>query len=80
MEGKADVLVGTQMVAKGLDLPAVTIVGVITISESGGQQPQPIFMAREEASFAAADSSFSTPVLAGQVELSVFVNIQYEIE
>jgi hypothetical protein len=58
----------------------VTIVGVITISESGGQQPQPIFMAREEASFAAADSSFSTPVLAGQVELSVFVNIQYEIE
>jgi primosomal protein N' (replication factor Y) len=30
MEGKADVLVGTQMVAKGLDLPAVTIVGVIS--------------------------------------------------
>ncbi len=30
MDGKADVLVGTQMVAKGLDLPAVTIVGVIS--------------------------------------------------
>ncbi|HEU0073014.1 MAG TPA: primosomal protein N' [Dehalococcoidia bacterium] len=30
LEGKADVLVGTQMVAKGLDLPAVTIVGVIS--------------------------------------------------
>ena len=30
MEGKADVLVGTQMVVKGLDLPAVTIVGVIS--------------------------------------------------
>jgi primosomal protein N' (replication factor Y) len=30
MEGRADVLVGTQMVAKGLDLPAVTIVGVIS--------------------------------------------------
>jgi primosomal protein N' (replication factor Y) len=30
MEGKADVLIGTQMVAKGLDLPAVTIVGVIS--------------------------------------------------
>ena len=27
VEGRADVLVGTQMVAKGLDLPAVTIVG-----------------------------------------------------
>jgi primosomal protein N' (replication factor Y) len=30
VEGRADVLVGTQMVAKGLDLPAVTIVGVIS--------------------------------------------------
>jgi len=30
LEGKADVLVGTQMIAKGLDLPAVTIVGVIS--------------------------------------------------
>ncbi len=30
VNGEADVLVGTQMVAKGLDLPAVTIVGVIS--------------------------------------------------
>ena len=30
IEGKADVLIGTQMVAKGLDLPAVTLVGVIS--------------------------------------------------
>lgn len=30
VEGKADILIGTQMVAKGLDLPAVTIVGVIS--------------------------------------------------
>jgi primosomal protein N' (replication factor Y) len=29
VEGRADVLVGTQMVAKGLDLPRVTLVGVI---------------------------------------------------
>lgn len=58
----------------------VNIIGVITISESGGQQPQPLYFAREEASFAAADGGFSTPVLAGEVELSVFVNIQYEIE
>jgi primosomal protein N' (replication factor Y) len=28
--GEADVLIGTQMVAKGLDIPSVTLVGVIT--------------------------------------------------
>ena len=30
IKGEADVLIGTQMVAKGLDLPAVTLVGVIS--------------------------------------------------
>ncbi len=30
LDGEADVLIGTQMVAKGLDLPAVTLVGVIS--------------------------------------------------
>jgi primosomal protein N' (replication factor Y) len=30
MDGAADVLVGTQMIAKGLDLPLVTVVGVIS--------------------------------------------------
>jgi primosomal protein N' (replication factor Y) (superfamily II helicase) len=30
VEGKADVLVGTQMIAKGLDLPMVSLVGVVS--------------------------------------------------
>lgn len=56
----------------------VEIIGVVTISESGGQAPQPIYMARAEMSLA-ADGGVSTPVLAGEVELSVNVYIQYEI-
>ena len=30
VEGRADVMIGTQMIAKGLDLPLVTLVGVIS--------------------------------------------------
>ena len=30
VEGQADVLVGTQMIAKGLDLPLVTLVGIVS--------------------------------------------------
>jgi uncharacterized protein YggE len=55
----------------------VEIIGIISISESGGQQPQPIYAARQEMAF--ADSAASTPVLAGEVELAINVFIQYEI-
>jgi len=30
VDGKADILIGTQMIAKGIDLPLVTVVGVIS--------------------------------------------------
>ncbi len=56
----------------------VNIIGVITITESGGQQPPPIFLGR--ADFAFAETAVSTPVLPGEVELSINVFIQYEIE
>lgn len=35
-EGRADVLVGTQMIAKGLDLPQVTLVGIISADTALG--------------------------------------------
>ena len=56
----------------------VEIIGVVSISESGGQQPQPIYMARAEMAFA-SDAAASTPVLPGEVELSVNVFMVYEI-
>ena len=57
----------------------VEIIGIITITESGGQPPQPLYMDRGMAMEEAMDTTASTPVLPGEVELSVSVFIQYEI-
>ena len=57
----------------------VTITGIVSITESGGQQPQPIYLERAMAEGAAMDTMASTPVLPGEVELSVNVFIEYEI-
>ncbi len=59
----------------------VTITGIITISESGGQAPQPLYLSRDTMAVAeAAGDMAKTPVLPGEVELSISVFIQYEIE
>ena len=66
--------------AKATQLAAaagVEIIGVLSISESGAQQPEPIYYARAEAAFDGAAAS--TPVLPGEVELSISVFMQYEI-
>jgi uncharacterized protein YggE len=56
----------------------VTIIGVLTMSESGAQAPQPIFMERAAFDTMAAGAA-ETPVMPGQVELSINVFVQYEI-
>jgi uncharacterized protein YggE len=58
----------------------VTIIGVISISESGASTPQPIYMERAAFDMAAGAAAPTTPVLPGQVELSINVFIQYEIQ
>jgi uncharacterized protein len=58
----------------------VTIIDIISISESGVQPPQPMYLDRVEMALAAGDSMATTPVLPGEVELSVTVFIQFEIE
>ena len=57
----------------------VNIIGVVSITESGGQPPQPIYFEREEAAFDTA-AGVPTPVLPGEVEVSINVSIEYEIE
>ena len=57
----------------------VEIIGIVTITESGGQQPQPLYMDGEMAMGGEMDTMAKTPVLPGEVELSVSVIIQFEI-
>ena len=58
----------------------VTITGVINISESGGQTPQPLYFEGDTTGGNERLAAIAeTPVLPGQVELSISVFIQYEI-
>jgi uncharacterized protein len=59
----------------------VTITGVLTMSESGGQEPQPIYMQSDTMAMAAGAADMAkTPVQPGQVELSITVYVQYTIQ
>lgn len=55
----------------------VTVTGVVSISESSGSFPMPIYYG-EAAGAAMRDAS--TPVQAGNVEISITVNVVYSIE
>jgi uncharacterized protein YggE len=57
----------------------VEINGIVAITESGGWQPEPLYVDREMAMGGEMDTMAMTPVLPGEIELSVSVIIQFEI-
>jgi primosomal protein N' (replication factor Y) len=71
VEGKAQVMVGTQMIAKGLDLPLVTLVGVVS-ADPGLALPD--FRARERAfqTLTQVAGRAGRSVLGGQVILQTY--------
>jgi len=79
IEGRADVLVGTQMIAKGLDLPLVTLVGVV-VADTTLHLPD----------FRAAERTFQLltqvagragrSVLGGQVIIQTYTPDHYAIQ
>ncbi len=76
--GRADVLVGTQMLAKGLDLPKVTLVGIV-LAEVGLNLPDPfaaerVFQVLTQVAGRAGRSS-----LGGKVILQTFQPEHYAI-
>ncbi len=77
--GRADVLVGTQMLAKGLDLPRVTLVGIV-LADVGLFLPDPfaaerVFQVLTQVAGRAGRSS-----RGGQVVLQTFAPQHYAIQ
>ena len=78
---RSEAVADAEAKAQQLALAAgVNIVAVIHITESGGQPPQPIYFDRAQEAAFDTDGGAPTPVLPGEVELSVSVSIEYEIE
>ncbi len=69
---KADVLIGTQMVAKGLDLPLVTLVGVV-LADVGLTLPDPFASERVFQVLAQVAGRAGRSPLGGQVILQTFL-------
>lgn len=77
--GRADVLIGTQMLAKGLDLPKVTLVGIV-LADVGLHLPDPfaaerVFQVLTQVAGRAGRSS-----RGGQVVLQTFTPDHYVIQ
>jgi primosomal protein N' (replication factor Y) len=76
---QADVLVGTQMLAKGLDLPLVTLVGIV-LADVGLNLPDPFASERVFQTLTQVAGRAGRSALGGKVILQTFMPEQYAIQ
>ncbi len=76
--GRADVLVGTQMIAKGLDLPKVTLVGIV-LADVGLNLPDPFAAERVFQVLTQVAGRAGRSARGGQVVLQTFMPDHYAI-
>jgi primosomal protein N' (replication factor Y) len=76
---RADVLVGTQMLAKGLDLPLVTLVGIV-LAEVGLNLPDPFAPERTFSLLTQVAGRAGRSSLGGRVVLQTFQPEHYVIQ
>jgi len=76
---QADVLVGTQMLAKGLDLPLVTLVGIV-LADVGLSLPDPFASERVFQTLTQVAGRAGRSALGGKVVLQTFMPEHYAIQ
>ena len=76
---RADVLVGTQMLAKGLDLPLVTLVGIV-LADVGLNLPDPFTAERTFSLLTQVAGRAGRSILGGRVVLQTFQPEHYAIQ
>jgi primosomal protein N' (replication factor Y) len=77
--GRADVLIGTQMVAKGLDLPRVTLVGIV-MADVGLFLPDPFAAERVFQLLTQVSGRAGRSARGGRVVLQTFAPQHYAIQ
>jgi primosomal protein N' (replication factor Y) len=76
---QADVLVGTQMLAKGLDLPLVTLVGIV-LADVGLNLPDPFASERVFQTLTQVAGRAGRSSLGGKVVLQTFMPEHYAVQ
>ncbi|MBK7453416.1 MAG: primosomal protein N' [Anaerolineales bacterium] len=76
---QADVLVGTQMLAKGLDLPLVTLVGIV-LADVGLNLPDPFASERVFQTLTQVAGRAGRSTLGGKVIMQTFMPEHYAIQ